>query len=138
MVPRRSSREHKPPSWLSNYITCAIKNPSSHVPRAYPFTTPTIFSPSYTNFLCAVSHTHEPQSFEEANTYDEWKKAMQQEIRALEKNKTWDLVPLPQGKRPIDCKWIYKVKLKVDVSVERFKPRLVAKGYTQIEGVDFF
>lgn len=138
MVIRRSSRAHIPPSWLKNYVTCANKNPTSHVPRAYPYITPNIFSSSYSNFLCAVTQIHEPQSFEEAHISAEWQDAMKQELMALERNKTWELVSQPPGKRPIDCKWIYKVKLKVDGSVERFKARLVAKGYTQVEGVDFF
>ena len=44
---------------------------------------------------------------------------------------------LPPGKVPIGCKWIYKVKLKADGSMERYKACLVAKGFTQIEGIDF-
>lgn len=52
-------------------------------------------------------------------------------------NNTWDLVDLPQGKKPVGCKWVYKVKLKSDGSLERYKARLVAKGYTQKYGIDY-
>jgi hypothetical protein len=63
---------------------------------------------------------------------------MTNEIQALEKNQTWDLVILPQNKTVIGCKWVYRVKFKADGSVERYKARLVAKGYTQQKGLDFF
>ena len=58
---------------------------------------------------------------------------MDSEIQALENNHTWDVTTLPPGKLPIGCKWVYKVKFNLDGSVERYKSRLVAKGYTQRE-----
>jgi len=51
---------------------------------------------------------------------------MKQEISVLETNKTWELVPLPPGKRTITCKWVYKVKLKADGSLKRLAVTLVA------------
>ena len=63
---------------------------------------------------------------------------MDKEIQALEKTHTWVLSPLPPSKRPIGCKWVYKVKLNPDGAVERYKARLVAKGYTQSEGLIFW
>ena len=62
---------------------------------------------------------------------------MDKEIIALETTKTWVLTPLPAGKRPISCKWVYRVKLNHDGNVERYKARLVAKEYTKREGLDF-
>lgn len=61
----------------------------------------------------------------------------QDEIVALEENKTWILIDLSPNKKPIGCRWVYKVKLKSDGQVERYKARLVAKGYTQCEGLDY-
>ena len=58
-------------------------------------------------------------------------------IQALEATKTWVLTPLPLGKKPIGCKWVYRIKLRANGSVNRYKARLVAKGYTQREGLDF-
>ena len=62
---------------------------------------------------------------------------MAAEIAALEANHTWTLTTLPTGKKPIVYKWVYRVKYKSDGSVERYKTRLVAKGFTQKEGVDY-
>ena len=50
------------------------------------------------------------------------------EMEALEKNKTWEPVDLPRGKSPVGCKWVFKVKYKVDGSLEKYKARLVAKA----------
>ena len=55
----------------------------------------------------------------------------------MESNKTWFVVPLPSGKHTIGCKWVYKIKFRLDGSIECYEARLVAKGYTQQEGVDF-
>ncbi|PKI72597.1 hypothetical protein CRG98_006974 [Punica granatum] len=62
---------------------------------------------------------------------------MAKEIRALELNKTWTIVQLLPGKHPIRCKWVYKVKRRADGSIERYKARLAAKGFTQVEGIDY-
>ncbi|RVW66512.1 Retrovirus-related Pol polyprotein from transposon RE1 [Vitis vinifera] len=78
-----------------------------------------------------------PNSENEALTDEKWKQAMNVEMEALEKNKTWELVKLPTGKKPVGCKWVYTVKYKADGSIERYKARLVAKGYTQTYGIDY-
>ncbi|GJZ25644.1 putative RNA-directed DNA polymerase [Tanacetum coccineum] len=59
------------------------------------------------------------------------------EVKALEKNGTWTLEYLLEGKRAIDSKWVYKIKFKPNGEVERYKARLVAKGFTQMEGMDY-
>lgn len=50
---------------------------------------------------------------------------------------TWELVDLSMGKHPIGCKWVYLVKYKVDGSIERYKTRLIAKGYSQTYDIDY-
>ena len=60
-----------------------------------------------------------------------------EEMTALQKNQTWMLVPLPEGKSKVGCKWVFSIKHKADGSVERYKARLVAKGYTQTYGIDY-
>jgi len=62
---------------------------------------------------------------------------MHDEIKALEINNTWKLVDLPEGKTLIGFKWVYKIKERADGNIERYKARLLAKGYTQREGIDF-
>jgi hypothetical protein len=62
---------------------------------------------------------------------------MLEEMEALEKNKTWELVDLPLGKDPVGCKWVYTVKQNPSGNVERYKARLVAKGYTQTYEIDY-
>ena len=79
----------------------------------------------------------EPTYYLEAANDPHWVEAMKKEIHALNKNNTWDTVDLPLGKKPIGCKWVYKVKLRPDGTLERCKARLVAQGYTQKFGVDY-
>ncbi|CAM8917129.1 unnamed protein product [Rhodiola kirilowii] len=62
---------------------------------------------------------------------------MQEEIKALKENETWELVPRPIDVKPISCKWIYKLKTHPDGSTERYKARLVARGFSQEYGVDY-
>ena len=62
---------------------------------------------------------------------------MKEEFDALSKNHTWDLVTLPPGKSVISCKWIYKIKTRSDGSIECYKTRLVAKGFTQEYEIDY-
>ena len=62
---------------------------------------------------------------------------MKNELDALSKNHTWDLVTLPLGKFVVGCKWIYKIKTRFDGSIERYKTRLVAKGFTQEYEIDY-
>ena len=62
---------------------------------------------------------------------------MDEELKAMEDNNTWSLVPLPHGKHTIGCWWVYMIKYKYDGSIDRYKAQLVAKGYTQQARIDF-
>jgi hypothetical protein len=69
-----------------------------------------------------------------------WHAAVKQEYETLVENRTWDVVPVvrPEDRNTVDCKWALRVKLNPGGDVEKFKARLVARGFTQVEGVDVF
>ncbi|GMI95462.1 cysteine-rich RLK (RECEPTOR-like protein kinase) 8 [Hibiscus trionum] len=79
----------------------------------------------------------EPRTIKEALKSDHWRRAAQEEYDALIRNNTWSIVELPDDRRAVQCKWIFKVKRNPDGSVSRFKARLVAKGFLQQAGCDF-
>lgn len=62
---------------------------------------------------------------------------MDVEFSSLEALDTWEVCSLPEGKSTVGCKWIFKLKLQADGTIERQKCRLVAKGYTQKDGIDY-
>jgi len=66
-----------------------------------------------------------------------WIKAMVEEMESLQKNGTWEEVELPQGRKTVDSKWVFKVKQKADGSVDRYKARVVGKGFSQKFGTDY-
>ena len=79
----------------------------------------------------------EPAGFEEAIEDEKWQAAMQDELNMIEKNNTWELVDRLSHKKPIKVKGVYKTKLNLDGSINKYKARLVVKGYEQMFGVDF-
>ncbi|RVW70826.1 Retrovirus-related Pol polyprotein from transposon RE1 [Vitis vinifera] len=86
----------------------------------------------------ALATLHEPQTYREASTDPLWQIAMKEELDALTKNHTWDLVTLPPGQSVVGCKRIYKIKTRSDGSVERYKARLVAKAVAATRKWDLF
>lgn len=133
---RRSHIIHKPPTWMRDYVG-NVQTSSVHMysPSTVSPTFPFILSPSlsrhYILFLFNITTLHEPTTYKEASQLPEWVQAMESELAALEENKTWELVALPPGKKPIGNKWVYKMKLKPNGELDRCKARLVAKGFTQ-------
>jgi len=89
-----------------------------------------------TTLFCFFTNT-DPLSFNEAVTEEKWIEAMDEEIHAIEKNDTWKLTYLPENKKAIGVKWVYKTKKNVKGEVQRYKARLVAKGYKQREDIDY-
>ena len=83
----------------------------------------------------------EPNNLKEALASPQaasWKQAVQEELKSLEDNKTWEVCPKPQGRSIVGCKWVFKVKSpEKEGGQQRFKARLVAKGYSQQKGIDY-
>ncbi|RVW74918.1 Retrovirus-related Pol polyprotein from transposon TNT 1-94 [Vitis vinifera] len=94
-------------------------------------------SPTFRAFTSSITEIQVPQNIQEAFKYPKWKATVDEEVRALEKNGTWEITDLPRGKKPVGCKWIFTVKYKADGNVDRYKARLVAKGFTQSYGIDY-
>ncbi|CAH9096007.1 unnamed protein product, partial [Cuscuta epithymum] len=142
---RRGNRARQLPKHLTDYdvdLPPSLDHSRLTANRAvmYPmsnFITYERFSNKHKAFLAAITSHDEPKRFSQAILVPIWREAMQREIRALEENGTWTLVPLPPGKKVVDSKWVYKIKYKPNGDVERYKARLVAKGFTQVEGIDF-
>ncbi|GAU16533.1 hypothetical protein TSUD_167640 [Trifolium subterraneum] len=117
-------RTRKPPFWHSDYDTTITEDE--------------LVDEDSMNFITFGPCTSEdPSSFEEAVKSSTWRLAMNKEIEAIEKNKTWQLTDLPQGAKVIGVKWIYKTKLNEKGEIEKYKARLVAKGYAQRYGTDY-
>lgn len=109
------------------------QNPPS-ITNIHPMTTRRkqgIFKPH------ALTATVVPTSYKAALQDARWKPAMDEEYTTLIKNHTSDIVPLPQGKTPIGCKWVLRVKLNPNGSLNKYKARLVSKGFNQTPGFDF-
>lgn len=77
-------------------------------------------------------------SYKEARKYECWIKAINSELGGLKHNETWNSLDHPHNIQPIGRKWVYKVNHKANGTIERYKARLVTKGYNQVEGLDLF
>lgn len=87
----------------------------------------TIQAKAFKTSLCSENI---PKNEEEALNSPNWKEAMQVEMDALKKNEIWEKCLIRPGKRPVGCKWVFIIKYKADGTVQRYKVRLVAKGFT--------
>ena len=94
-------------------------------------------TPSFRAFISQVSSVVIPNNVHEVLKVPEWREAIFEEMKALEKNATWEKVDLPQGKVVVGCQWVFTVKYNSYGSLERYKARLVAKDFTQTYEIDY-
>ena len=107
-APEGSTRERKKPNTFSNYVA----------------------------LMCGLVD-QEPTNYEEAVQKKEREEAMTEEYYSIMKNDVWDIVPNPEGKSIVSSKWIYKIKHAFGGSIEKYKARFVAIGFSQKEGIDY-
>jgi len=87
-----------------------------------------------------LSIDNDPISFSEAingDNSDKWLDAMKDELKSMAHNDVWDIVELPEGCKRVGCKWVFKTKRDSQGNIEHYKVRLVAKGFTQKDGIDY-
>ncbi|KAL0423853.1 UNVERIFIED_CONTAM: putative mitochondrial protein [Sesamum radiatum] len=113
IIPRRSGRQITRPTWMNDFI--CNKATDTHILIDISLTH------MHSCFVEGLYVLQEPKDFCEAQEKQEWREAMQQEIDALERNKTWEISDLPQGKNVIGCRWIYKIKLRPDGKLKGVK-----------------
>ena len=106
------NRIRKPPSYLKDYVTDVEL---------------------YSMFTAPQTYAEAVQSEKSV----EWRKAMDSEIASLKENQTWEVVDLPKGAKALPCKWVYRVKETQDGRIDRYKARVVIKGFSQRYGIDY-
>ena len=91
--------------------------------------------------MLATEYVYEPVNYQEAISDPDyaikWKKAIQAELDSLKRNGMWTMEDLPVGRKPVRSKWVFKVKYRDDGTIEKFKGRVVAQGFSQVYGVDY-
>ncbi|XP_071724869.1 uncharacterized protein [Rutidosis leptorrhynchoides] len=121
---RKSARNRQPSIWLKDYTASCTYPIQNHLYYSN-------LKPQYQSFIAKLDAIQEPIHYEDAIKDPRWVAAINTELQALQNNKTWSIIPLPNTKTPIGCKWVFKVKYHATGEIERFKARLVAKGFKQ-------
>lgn len=104
----------------------------------YSFVSYNNLSSSSNSFIVSLDSISLPTMIHKTLSHFSWRTAMEEEMTALKDNGTWALVHLPEGKKAIGCNWVFAIKVNPDCSVAYLKAHLVAKGYAQAYGIDYF
>ena len=145
----REQRTKIPNKKLQDFVTHTVgkkKSSSTQAPVStsssgtpYPIThyvSCEKFSDKHRRFLEAITAGNPPKFFKEAMKHERWREAMGAEMQALEDQDTWELQPLPPGKKALRSKWVYTKKYDEKRNLQKLKARLVIFGHHQVEGVD--
>jgi hypothetical protein len=132
--PQMTFSHKRKPAWTRELIQDGEKygvpeGTTRQVKRPKPFS-------SYTALMCNLLY-EEPTCFEEAIQKKEWADAMTEEYQSIIKNDVWEIVPRPKSKDVVSSKWLFKMKHVADGSIEKYKARFVARGFSQKEGIDY-
>jgi hypothetical protein len=132
--PQMTLSHKRKPAWARELVQdgekCGVaEGTSRQVKRPKPFS-------SYTALMCDLLN-EEPTCFEEAIQKKEWADAMTEEYQSIIKNNVWEIVPRPKGEDVVSSKWLFKIKHVAHGSIEKYKARFVACGFSQKEGTDY-
>jgi hypothetical protein len=129
--PGIAPKTRKRPKWLESTLQEAEKH-KAPIGTLRQRKKPKRFS-SYVALMTILVNA-ETSTFEEANKHKEWKEAMMEEYQSIMKNDVWKVVPRPKEKCIVTSKWVYKIKHAVDGSIDKYKARFMARGFSQHEG----
>nr|GEV20403.1 zinc finger, CCHC-type [Tanacetum cinerariifolium] len=124
--PRKGKRVRKAKSYGSDFQLYLVEGSRDQVGSQYSY---------------CYNIEKDPRIYNEAMQSQDaafWKETIDDEIRSIIENNTWVLFDLPPGCKPLGCKWIFKKKMKVDGTIDKFKARLVIQGFRKKEGIDYF
>jgi hypothetical protein len=132
--PQMTFSHKRKPSWARELIQYGEKygvpeGTLRHVKIPKPFS-------SYMTLMCDLLD-EEPTCFEEVIQKKEWADAMTEEYQSIIKKNVWEIVPRPKSKDVVSSKWLFKIKHATDGSIEKYKARFVACGFSQKEGIDY-
>jgi hypothetical protein len=129
-IPKKKKR----PTWLESTLQYVerikvLEGTSRKTKRPKRFS-------SYATYITKLLD-EEPTTFEEVVKREQWKEAMAEEHQSIMRNEVWEIVPRPKEKSVVTSKWVYKIKHATDGSVDKYKARFVARGFSQKEGEDY-
>ncbi|GJR49992.1 putative RNA-directed DNA polymerase [Tanacetum coccineum] len=130
VLPPRANRGVPPKRYSPEKVSRGSRYPIANIAKGN-------LSEEAKAFALSMYSDEIPANTEQALKSKHWKDAMEEEIKALIKNNTWEKRVLPPGKKTVGCRWVFTIKYKPDGTIERYKARLVAKGHTQTYGIDY-